>query len=65
MKVLKVYKRSIKFLCRKCGYPVMAVKGSNAEISGTSSPCIEGARCGRMDWPKWRKGMKKKAVNKC
>lgn len=61
MKIIKEYKRSIKFLCRKCGYPTVTKKGKGIRsfVSATCSPCLELTRHGKMDWRKWLKGMKK------
>lgn len=54
-----MYKNSVKFICRRCGYPQMATIGSNCEISGKCSPCIEGRRKHRMDWSAWQRGQVK------
>ncbi len=60
MEVIKEYKRSIKFTCQKCGYPVLAKRGSECVVRGRCSPCIEGTRRVKMDWKRWKKGMRLK-----
>ena len=57
MDILKKYKHSTKFICQKCGYPVTAKDGTESAISGRCSPCIEGIRHNKMNWPAWKKGM--------
>ena len=64
MKIIKEFRKSVKFICNKCGYPVTAKKGSICAISCKCSPCIEGLRLRKMDWSKWTKGMKAKAESK-
>lgn len=39
MKILKEYKNSIRFICRKCGNAQLAKKGSQCAISGLCSRC--------------------------
>ena len=64
MKIIKEFRKSVRFICNKCGYPVTAKKGSTCAINGKCSPCIENLRHGKMDWLKWEKGMKAKAESK-
>jgi len=64
VKIVKTFKRSIKFLCRSCGYPVTAVKGSNCAVTEQCCPCMKGDRKNKMNWKKWVKGMKKAAARK-
>ena len=60
MNIVKQYKKSVRFLCGKCGYPTLAANVSECTIRERCSPCIEGTRGNhRMDWAKWRKGMRR------
>jgi hypothetical protein len=59
MEILKKYKKSTKFICKKCGFPVTAVDHSECVRSERCSPCIEHVRVRKMNWKLWEKGMKK------
>jgi hypothetical protein len=52
LKILRKFKRSTKFICRKCGYPATATDGSNCQESGKCSPCMTGARRRKITWKK-------------
>ncbi len=64
MKVLKVMKRSIKFLCEKCRYPATVKKGSQCHISGKCGNCmatsVGNPRMERLNWRKWWRTEKRK-----
>ena len=53
------YKRSTKFECRSCHYPVTAVNGTRCELGKVCSPCLEGTRSAKMNWGDWKAGMKR------
>ena len=58
--VLKKYRASTKFRCRKCGYPDTATDGSKCQESWTCSRCLQGIRSGKFKWPARTKPKKKR-----